>query len=107
MNRTFIHSDAAMSRDYHSYVVVAFAFVVLYYVVSVVRQYLRLRHIKGPPSTGFSKWWLIRTVYGGRAHLDFYEASEKYGTSLCHFSHACTDRSMDVGWLRVDPSKDP
>ncbi|KAF6835612.1 benzoate 4-monooxygenase cytochrome p450 [Colletotrichum musicola] len=79
MNRTFNHSDTAMSRDYHSYAAVAVAFAVIYGVVSVVRQYLRLRHVKGPPSTGFSKWWLIRTVYGGRAHLDFYEAYEKYG----------------------------
>lgn len=29
---------------------------------STVRQYMRLRHIKGPPTTGFSKWWLISRV---------------------------------------------
>ncbi|KAK6223056.1 cytochrome P450 [Colletotrichum tabaci] len=71
----------AMSRAYSAYASVAVAVLVLiaYGVVSTVRQYLRLRHIRGPPSAGLSKWWLVRAIGGGRAHLDFYEACEKYG----------------------------
>ncbi|KAK4069810.1 transcriptional regulator family: Fungal Specific TF [Purpureocillium lilacinum] len=45
---------------------------------STLRQYLRLRHIPGPPSAGISQWWLIRAVGGGRTHLDLYEACQKY-----------------------------
>lgn len=52
---------------------------VVWSAISTARQYIRLRHIKGPPSSGFSKWWLIRSVGGGRTHLDLYEVCEKYG----------------------------
>ncbi|KAK1996445.1 cytochrome P450 [Colletotrichum falcatum] len=70
-----------MSRDYYlAYAGIAASVLVAYTVASVVKQYLRLRHIKGPPGTGFSKWWLVRAVGGGRTHLDFYEACEKYGS---------------------------
>lgn len=48
-------------------------------VISTVRQYFRLRHFKGPPTSGLSKWWLMRSVGGGRTHLDLYEVCEKYG----------------------------
>jgi len=56
-------------------------------VVSTLRQYLRLRHIPGPPSAGISQWWLIRAVGGGRTHLDLYEACQKYGEPATFFSH--------------------
>ncbi|KAH8662539.1 cytochrome P450 [Xylariales sp. PMI_506] len=48
-------------------------------ISSTIRQYYRLRHIKGPAIAGFSKWWLIRHVMGGRTHLDLYEVCQKYG----------------------------
>ncbi|KAK1447260.1 cytochrome P450 [Colletotrichum melonis] len=67
-----------MSREYLAYASIAVSAFIAYSVVSIARQYLRLRHIKGPPSAGFSKWWLVRAVGGGRTHLDFYEACEKY-----------------------------
>ncbi|EEY20300.1 pisatin demethylase [Verticillium alfalfae VaMs.102] len=51
----------------------------LWTAVSVFRQYLRLRHIRGPRLAGFSQWWLVRRVGGGRTHLDLYEVCEKYG----------------------------
>ncbi|EFQ32001.1 cytochrome P450 [Colletotrichum graminicola] len=69
-----------MSRDYLAYASVAVSVLIAYSVASTVNQWLRLRHIKGPPSAGFCKWWLLRAVGGGRAHLDFYEACEKYGS---------------------------
>ncbi|PHH91604.1 hypothetical protein CDD83_11008 [Cordyceps sp. RAO-2017] len=52
----------------------------LWKALSTVRQYLRLRHIPGPCCAGFSKWWLIRAVGGGRTNLDLYEACQKYGS---------------------------
>ncbi|RSL68941.1 hypothetical protein CEP54_002545 [Fusarium duplospermum] len=48
--------------------------------VSTWRQYNRLRDFKGPRLAGFSKWWLIRTVGSGRAYLDFWEVTKKYGS---------------------------
>ncbi|OHE95151.1 cytochrome P450 [Colletotrichum orchidophilum] len=69
-----------MSREFLTYASIAVSAFIAYNVVSITRQYLRLRHIKGPPSAGFSKWWLVRAVGGGRTHLDFYEACEKYGS---------------------------
>lgn len=55
-------------------------------VVSTIRQYLRLRHIKGPPIAGFTQAWLIRSVARGRAHLDQWEVCEKYGTFICRLN---------------------
>ncbi|KND92746.1 Pisatin demethylase [Tolypocladium ophioglossoides CBS 100239] len=52
----------------------------LWSATSTLRQFLRLRHIPGPPSAGFSRWWLLRAVAGGRTHLDLYEACQKFGS---------------------------
>ncbi|KAF4508881.1 hypothetical protein G6O67_005210 [Ophiocordyceps sinensis] len=54
--------------------------VVVWRALSTLRQYWRLRHIPGPSSAGFSKWWLVRAVGGGRTHLDLYEACQKHGS---------------------------
>lgn len=48
-------------------------------VLSTIRQYRRLAHFKGPPQASLSKWWLIKTVGGGRAYLDFWEVTQRYG----------------------------
>ena len=48
-------------------------------VISTFRQFFRLRQYKGPPIAGFSKWWMIKHVGGGRTHLDVYEVCQKYG----------------------------
>ena len=49
-------------------------------IISTVRQFFRLRQYKGPSVAGFSKWWMIKHVGGGRTHLDVYEVCQKYGT---------------------------
>lgn len=67
-------------------------------VIATLRQYFRLRHFKGPFSTGISKLWLIRAVGGGRTHLDLYEACEKYGSSI-HVQ--CTARHSNLGKLNL------
>ncbi|KAB5554850.1 pisatin demethylase [Coniochaeta sp. 2T2.1] len=51
----------------------------LYLLLSSIRQYYRLSHIPGPPGAGFSKWWLIGRITSGRTHLDYYEVCEEYG----------------------------
>ncbi|KAK1757122.1 pisatin demethylase [Echria macrotheca] len=53
---------------------------VLFWFIPTVRQYLRLRHIPGPFSSGFSKLWLLRGTLSGQLHLKFYEANQKYGS---------------------------
>ncbi|KAF7558832.1 hypothetical protein G7046_g5333 [Stylonectria norvegica] len=65
-----------------SVVLVALIFVgiVLWSLTSTLRQYNRLRDFKGPFIAGFSKWWLIKTVGGSRAYLDFWEVTRKYGS---------------------------
>jgi hypothetical protein len=39
----------------------------------------RLRHIKGPFLASISKLWLARAVSGGKMHLEFAAACQKYG----------------------------
>lgn len=56
------------------------ALLITLFVVTRVRQYARLRHIKGPSIAGFTQAWLIRCVGGGRTHLDLWEVCQKYGT---------------------------
>ncbi|TDZ40601.1 Cytochrome P450 monooxygenase lolP1 [Colletotrichum spinosum] len=69
-----------LSRDYAVYLTITLVALVIYHIGSVFRQYARLRHITGPRTAGFSKLWLIRTIYSGRGHLKFFEAYKKYGT---------------------------
>lgn len=43
-------------------------------------QWHRLRHIPGPTSAGWTKWWQLRSAMGGAYHERLKEAAEKYGT---------------------------
>lgn len=61
--------------------------------LSALRQYWRLRHIPGPPSAGWSKWWLVRAVASGRVHLDVYEVCQKYSKPIS----VTTGHGMSVG----------
>ena len=49
------------------------------FVVKVLRRWLRLRHIRGPPLAGFTNLWLVRAVMGGNTHWDLGFVNEKYG----------------------------
>jgi hypothetical protein len=77
------------------YLVVASLVIVGWATVSTLVQYRRLAHIKGPPGAGWSNWWLIRTVSGGRAHLDFYDACRMYGMLLSLSLARMYSRSAD------------
>lgn len=48
-------------------------------ILSTIRQYRRLAHFKGPFQASLSKWWLVKTVGGRRAYLDFWEVTQRYG----------------------------
>jgi len=63
-------------------VLAAFSLYLTWLTASTLRQYFRLRHIRGPRIAGFSKIWLARSVLGGRMHLDLIEAIEKYGPDV-------------------------
>ena len=49
------------------------------YLINVTKQYLRLRHIKGPFGSGWSRWFIISSTYNNTLHLDFAAAIKKYG----------------------------
>lgn len=49
------------------------------FIAQTFHAWYRLRHVKGPFLASFSKLWLLRAVSGGRMHLDFAEACQKYG----------------------------
>ena len=53
-----------------------------WYFQHVVRAWYRLRHIPGPPSLGWSNWWLIRAHANGKTHLELDEICERYGLIL-------------------------
>ncbi|KAK3986726.1 cytochrome P450 [Cladorrhinum sp. PSN332] len=55
------------------------AFGTLYLVASTLRQYYRLRHIPGPRSAGFSKWWWFKSERSGRMCMALLDVTEKYG----------------------------
>jgi len=53
----------------------------LYLIATSVTTWSRLRHIPGPFSAGFSKWWLIRRQMTGKLVLDLQDVCKKYGTA--------------------------
>ncbi|CAK7203654.1 hypothetical protein SEUCBS139899_006392 [Sporothrix eucalyptigena] len=50
-----------------------------YITASTIASWHRLRHIPGPPGTGFSKWWMLRNTLGGNMHLATKAACREYG----------------------------
>jgi hypothetical protein len=55
------------------------SFAIVAYIVHCFVQNARLRHFKGPPTTGFSKLWLLRAITKGNMHIDFQKVNQKYG----------------------------
>ncbi|KAF4976804.1 hypothetical protein FZEAL_6585 [Fusarium zealandicum] len=73
---------------------------ILWSGLSTWRQYNRLRDFKGPRLASFSKWWLVKTVGSGRAYLDFWEVTKKYGVLLIGF---CIARVQTGSIARIGP----
>lgn len=55
---------------------------VLWYLISSIKAYWRLRHFKGPWTSGISRLWLLRANLGGRMNFEFTAVNDKYGTSI-------------------------
>ena len=93
-------------RDLRPSIVIAailVLFLTFWSAVSTWRQYWRLRQFKGPTLAGFSKWWLIKRVGGGRAYLDFWEVTQKYGMShIVLLGVAQTNRLLEAQSLVSD-----
>jgi hypothetical protein len=60
-------------------VAVAFAFTA--YLAQSYKQYSKLRAFRGPPTSGWSNFWLVRAVVRQNTHIDFANVCEKYGKS--------------------------
>lgn len=45
----------------------------------IVYTWSRLRHVPGPQSAGFLKWWLLKRTWNGTIHLETAEQLFKHG----------------------------
>lgn len=57
---------------------------ILLFVSSTVYSWWRLRHVPGPFSAQFTKWWFLKHTLKGSIHLSIGDLSEKYGKDLIH-----------------------
>lgn len=48
-------------------------------IASRLWYYHRLSHFGGPLLAGFSRLWLVQTVWSGKAYLSFWEVTKKHG----------------------------
>lgn len=53
--------------------------VIALYVASKYRRYNRLKHFKGPFSTGWFEIWHSRLILGLQSHLEYKAVNDKYG----------------------------
>ena len=52
---------------------------VAFFVIGRLRQYQRLRHFRGPPTSGLSWWWHSKAVLSGRCYEYYSQVNQKYG----------------------------
>ncbi|KAK3388471.1 cytochrome P450 [Sordaria brevicollis] len=50
-----------------------------YFVVSDIRQWLKLRHIPGPFISSFTRFPLVKCAWNGRMSYDYHALQQKYG----------------------------
>ena len=50
-----------------------------YDVLTILRSYQRLRHIRGPTIAAFTNWWWIKAAVSGKGHLALPEVSTNHG----------------------------
>ncbi|KAG7409722.1 Cytochrome P450 monooxygenase lolP1 [Fusarium oxysporum f. sp. rapae] len=84
--------------------------VVVEYVISMIRQWARLRHFKGPAIAGFSQIWLISRVGGGRdiTRVGPNDLITSDPDLMKHMLNVRTryKRSSWYDDMRLDPTKD-
>lgn len=62
-------------------VAVAFSFAFAAYLAHWYTQYLKLKAFRGPPTSGWSNFWLVRAVIRQNTHIDFANVCQEYGKS--------------------------
>jgi hypothetical protein len=53
-----------------------------YLILGRLREYWRLRHFKGPATTGISWFWHSRAVLSGKAQKYYGDVTDKYGMTI-------------------------
>lgn len=54
-------------------------FALLAYAAKLYREARKLGEFKGPFGAAISKYWIVKAIVSRRAHLEFYNANERYG----------------------------
>lgn len=60
--------------------VIAAALAAAYLVIQRLRAWNRLRHVKGPRSSGWFDLWMLRRAWSGSLYEDLGELCDQYGT---------------------------
>ncbi|KFY37707.1 hypothetical protein V494_04641 [Pseudogymnoascus sp. VKM F-4513 (FW-928)] len=60
-------------------VAVALTFAFAAYIAHSYKQYSKLSAFRGPPTSGWSNFWLVRAVMRQNTHIDFADVNQKYG----------------------------
>lgn len=58
----------------------------VYVTYNTLYSWYRLRHIPGPFSAGFSKWWLFKHTWNGSLYLEGAEQCFKHGNDPILFT---------------------
>lgn len=85
-----------------------FGLLVLFYLVAKsLYSWYRLRHIPGPPSAGFSKWWLFKRTWRGTMYIESAEACFKYGEAPCQLqdAHVMEANLLSGSLCRIGPNE--
>ncbi|KAF2791473.1 pisatin demethylase [Melanomma pulvis-pyrius CBS 109.77] len=77
-----------------------------YFALGRIQQYWRLRHFKGPFSTGVSWLWHSRAVVAGDSHLHYGYATEKFG-SIARVAPNHLITSSPELWAHINAVRSP
>jgi hypothetical protein len=69
---------------------------VAYLLVSRIYALYRLRHIRGPFWTAFSKIWMIRKTIGGNMHLELSGVCDQYSMFSNQFMTLLFEEEMII-----------
>ncbi|KAF2828344.1 pisatin demethylase [Ophiobolus disseminans] len=77
-----------------------------YLVFGRLHEYWRLRHFKGPATTGISWLWHSRAVLSGKAHEYYGDVTEKYGP-IARIAPTHLITSDAEFWTRINAVRSP
>jgi len=66
------------------------------YLAHSYKQYSKLKAFRGPPTSGWSNFWLVRAVTRQNTHIDFANVCQKYGRQRRTVSELCCFQSSVV-----------